>query len=70
MELMALEAIEYSTGLSFLDVRTALLGLAEDGAFAEYVGDGWFEDDFHTLHIDEMTDRQIAKILMRNYSVR
>lgn len=67
-ERLALNAVNrLMEGEKFEDVRTALLWLAEDGAFGEYEGDGWFSDNFDSIHIDDLTNREIARFLIRNY---
>jgi hypothetical protein len=49
------------------ELRRVFLELAEDGAWAAYKGNGMFEDDFNEMHIAEMSDRWIAKKLIREY---
>jgi hypothetical protein len=66
----ALKAVRLSTGIEYTNISSAelrrvLLELAEDGAWNEYEGDGYFDG----LHIDELSDRQIANILIRDYEM-
>lgn len=67
MEEKALQAVYNSTGETYPNVRAALLALAENGAFLEYDGEGWFSDLTHQVHIDELTDSEISRILIKSY---
>ncbi|GAB6989382.1 hypothetical protein [Paenibacillus pini] len=65
----ALDGVELATDISHCDhsskeLRRVLFDLAEDGAWSEYEGNGYFED----VHISEMSDREIARILIRDYA--
>lgn len=53
--------------LSPSELRRVFLELAEDGAWAAYKGNGHFEDENNEMHIDEMSDRWIARKLIREY---
>lgn len=49
------------------ELRRVFLELAEDGAWSAYKGNGIFEDDCNEMHIDDMSDRWIARKLIREY---
>ncbi len=67
---LALKSVNRATGLTYSSVssselRRILIELAEDGAWSQYEGNG----EFDGVHIDEMSDRQIANILIRDYEM-
>ncbi|OPH61751.1 hypothetical protein BC351_00475 [Paenibacillus ferrarius] len=67
---IALKSVNRATGLTYSSIssselRRVLIELAEDGAWSEYEGDG----EFDGVHIDEMSDREIANILIRDYEI-
>ncbi|QSF43500.1 hypothetical protein [Paenibacillus tianjinensis] len=49
------------------ELRRVFLELAEDGAWAAYQGNGMFEDGYNEMHIDEMSDRWIARKLIYEF---
>jgi hypothetical protein len=49
------------------ELRRVFLELAEDGVWAAYKGNGMFEDEYTEMHIDEMSDRWIARKLIWEY---
>lgn len=66
----ALEAVKEATGedvgyreVNSFELRRVMTELAEDGAWNEYEGNGIFEG----VHLSDMSDRVIAKILIRDY---
>jgi len=70
----ALKAVSAATGgdisakeFSPYELRRVFLELAEDGAWEAYKGNGQFEDDYTEMHIDEMSDRWIARKLISEY---
>lgn len=66
----ALEAVREATGgdveyreVNSFELRRVMTELAEDGAWNEYEGNGIFDG----VHLNDISDRTIAKILIRDY---